>query len=389
MGIVSRLYRGETSFDFVGKRKIWFALSTFIIVISIFSLVFRGLNFGIEFKGGIAWEVTTTRPLSQAQVQKAVSNIVVSPIVQILGGKTIEVQSQVPTGSSAHQTAIEDKVSAALAKIAHVSSSQVSESVVGPTWGSAISHKAEEALGAFLLAVAGYITLRFEAKMALAALIAVVHDVAVTVGIYSLSGFQVTPSTVIAFLTILGYSLYDTIVVFDRIQENTRALARSGRTSYTQAVNLSINQVLMRSINTSLMAILPILSVLVVGAYILGAVSLKNFGLALFIGLTTGAYSSIFIASPLLAIFKERESRYKALRQRLSADGKSETLLSPAAAASMRGSNTSADISQPLPPDVILKPKNPYRPPSPPVESDPNDEEIIDAIIEPVDDDSK
>lgn len=389
MGIASRLYRGETSFNFVGKRKIWFALSTFIIVISIFSLVFRGLNFGIEFKGGIAWEVTTAHPISQGQVQKAVSNIAVSPIVQILGGKTIEVQGQVPTGSLAHQAALENQVSTVLAKIAHVPSSQVSESVVGPTWGGAISHKAEEALGAFLLAVAAYITLRFELKMALAALIAVVHDVAVTVGIYSLSGFQVTPSTVIAFLTILGYSLYDTIVVFDRIQENTRALATSGRTSYTQTVNLSINQVLMRSINTSLMAILPILSVLIVGAYILGAVSLKNFGLALFIGLTTGAYSSIFIASPLLAIFKEKEARYKALRQRLAAQGETETLLTPAAAAVMGGSKTSSGASQVVSSGAILKPKRTYKLPSPQVQFDPNDDEIIDAIIEPVEKDSK
>lgn len=391
MGIASRLYRGETSFNFVGKRKIWFALSTFIIVISIFSLVFRGLNFGIEFKGGIAWEVTASHSLSQTQVQKAVSNIPVAPIVQILGGKTIEVQGQVPTGSTAHKTAVENQVATALAKIAHVSASQVSESIVGPTWGGAISHKAEEALGAFLLAVTAYITLRFELKMALAALIAVVHDVAVTVGIYSLSGFQVTPSTVIAFLTILGYSLYDTIVVFDRIQENTRALATSGRMSYTQTVNLSINQVLMRSINTSLMAILPILSVLVVGAYILGAVSLKNFGLALFIGLTTGAYSSIFIASPLLAIFKERETRYKALRERLSVRGESETLLTPAAAAAALGTSKMPSVApQSVPHDAILKPKRGYQsPPVQPLQFNSGDDEVIDAVMEPVEDDYK
>ena len=170
----------------------------------------------------------------------------------------------------------------------------------------------------FLVVVTGYIWLRFEGKMALAALVALIHDILVTLGIYSLSGFQVSPDTVIAFLTILGYSLYDTIVVFDRVQENTRGLASTNRLTYSDTVNLSMNQVLARSINTSLVAILPILSILVIGAWVLGATALEDFGLALFIGLTTGAYSSIFIASPLLALLKEREPRYAEIRRRLA-----------------------------------------------------------------------
>src|SRR3954471_1310083 len=170
------------------------------------------------------------------------------------------------------------------------------------------------------------------------ALAAVVHDILVTVGIYSISGFEVTPATVVAFLTILGYSIYDTIVVFDKVEENTRGLAASGRLSYGETVNLSMNQVLMRSINTSLVAILPILSVLVVGAYGLGATALQDFGLALLIGLLTGAYSSIFIAAPLLAKLKEREPRYAAIRQRLATKGGGAGApLTPAAAASMAG----------------------------------------------------
>jgi preprotein translocase subunit SecF len=160
-----------------------------------------------------------------------------------------------------------------------------------------------------------------------------VHDILVTAGIYSLSGFQVSPDTVVAFLTILGYSLYDTIVVFDRVQENTRGLASTNRLTYTDTVNLSMNQVLARSLNTSLVAILPILSILVVGAWILGATALDDFGLALFVGLTTGAYSSIFIASPLLAVLKEREPRYAEIRRRMAA-GTSGRRITPAAAAS-------------------------------------------------------
>ncbi len=181
---------------------------------------------------------------------------------------------------------------------------------VGPTWGSEITKKAIIAVIVFFIVVVLYISFRFEWKMALAALIAVIHDLLVTAGIYSLFGFQVTPDTVIAILTILGYSLYDTVVVFDRIRESTRGLGASGRMTYEDVVNLSMNQVLARSINTSLVAILPVLSVLVIGAEILGASTLQYFGLALVIGLTSGAYSSIFIASPILSQLKEREPRY-------------------------------------------------------------------------------
>jgi len=173
--------------------------------------------------------------------------------------------------------------------------------------------------------------------MAVAAIIAVVHDILVTVGIYSLTGFQVTPDTVVAVLTVLGYSLYDTVVVFDRIRENSKGLGASGRITYSEMVNLSMNQTLARSINTSLVAIVPVLSVLVVGSFFLGATSLQDFGLALVIGLTSGAYSSIFIASPLLAMMKEREPRYTTIRQRLETRGDRGAVLTPAAAAAMAG----------------------------------------------------
>ena len=195
----------------------------------------------------------------------------------------------------------------------------------------------------FFIVVVLYISFRFEWKMALAALIAVLHDLLVTAGIYSLFGFQVTPDTVIAILTILGYSLYDTVVVFDRIRESTRGLGASGRMTYEDVVNLSMNQVLARSINTSLVAILPVLSVLVIGAEILGATTLQYFGLALVIGLTSGAYSSIFIASPILAQLKEREPRYANIRQKLANRDTRAGLLTPAAAAAM---SAAADVTR-------------------------------------------
>ncbi len=313
-----RLFRGETEIDFIGHSKRWFMLSGAIILIGLSSLLIRGLNFGIDFKGGVSWEVpSATLSVSQARAAIAPYGLSSATIVTLgsSAGRTVQVEADLNTLSQSAKSAKEAQVSAALAKAAHINPNQVGLTDVGPTWGGVITSKAVTALIFFFLAIAIYISLRFEPKMAAAALLAVIHDILVTVGIYSLSGFQVTPSTVIALLTILGYSLYDTIVVFDRIRENIVSVVHVGRRTYSDAVNDSMNQVLARSINTSLVAIIPILSVLVVGAYIMGATTLKNFGLALFVGLTTGAYSSIFIASPILAWIKEKEPRYKTLRQ--------------------------------------------------------------------------
>jgi preprotein translocase subunit SecF len=326
-----RLYHGETAFNFVGRKNTWFAISGLVILIGFGSLFLRGLNFGIDFEGGTAWEVKAPS-LSVREARDAVRpEGLADAKIQQLGGDTIRVQSDV-SGNEAERATKRDAVTAALAKAGRVSASTVSVNEVGPSWGGEVTAKAQRALIFFFLAITLYITLRFEWKMALAAMAAVVHDIAVTIGIYSLSGFEVTPATVIAFLTILGYSLYDTIVVFDKVEENTKGLAASGRMTYGDTVNLSMNQVLMRSLNTSLVAILPILSVLVVGSFILGATTLEDFGLALLIGLLTGAYSSIFIASPILAMLKEREPRYASIKQRIIAKGAS-TPLTPAAAA--------------------------------------------------------
>ncbi len=333
--VYQRLARGETSFDFVGKWRRWFAISGVIIIIGLISLATRGLNFSIEFKGGTVWQVPSNASVSEARdvVSKAVPGFGQATVVILTnsqtGKRTIEVSAPAKiTGDQSQVEAVQD----ALAKMAGVPVNDVTLNDVGPSWGSDITHKAIEAVIVFLIVVAGYIWLRFEGKMAIAALIALIHDILLTVGIYSLSGFQVSPDTVIAFLTVLGYSLYDTIVVFDRIQENTRGLASTNRLTYSDVVNLSVNQVLARSINTSLVAILPILSILVIGAWVLGATALEDFGLALFIGLTTGAYSSIFIASPTLALLKEREPRYAEIRRRLT-NASGGRRITPAAAA--------------------------------------------------------
>jgi preprotein translocase subunit SecF len=212
---------------------------------------------------------------------------------------------------------------------------KISITTVGPTWGSSITNKAIEALIIFFIVVAIYISIRFEPKMALAAFIAMIHDVLVAVGIYSIFNFQVTPDTVVAILTILGYSLYDTVVVFDRVRDNTRGIGSSGRMTYPQLINLSMNQTLARSINTSMVAILPVLAVLLIGAQFLGASTLQSYGLALFVGLLSGAYSSIFIAAPVLSMMKEREERWVSIASRLAKRGETNQWYSALDAATM------------------------------------------------------
>ena len=343
-----RLYRGQTSFDFIGNKKWWFGVSALIILLGIISLGTRGLNEGIDFKGGTSW-VVSSQTLTVAEATAAVKSAgVTDPTVvqltnQLNHQKQIEVTADLNNLSQGQRQRVEINAQNALAQAAHLSNpNDVSLSEVGSTWGSQVTKKAIEALIIFFLAVTAYISIRFEFKMAVAAIVAVVHDILIVVGIYSIFGFLVTPDTVIAVLTVLGYSLYDTVVVFDRIRDNAQGLGASGRITYSDMVNLSMNQTLARSINTSLVAIVPVLSVLIIGSVILGATTLESFGLALVIGLTSGAYSSIFIASPLLAVLKEREPRYVTIRQRLEARGERGPTLTPAMAAAMAGASTGA-----------------------------------------------
>jgi preprotein translocase subunit SecF len=333
-----RLYYGRTRFDFVRRKRIWFLVSGLVILASVVSLGVRGLNFDIEFVGGTSWTVAANgATVSEARAAIAPLGFAGASVTLLGTGSHQNLQVEAKLGTSRHPTSgpTVNKISEALARVTHHSSvAAVSVEQVGPTWGSQITHKALIALVVFFIMIAIYISIFFEWKMALAAILAVLHDIAVTVGIYSLSGFLVTPDTVVAFLTILGYSLYDTIVVFDRIRDNTKGLGASGKLTFTDVVNLSMNQTLARSINTSLVAILPILSVLVLGANFLGASTLQYFGLALLVGLTSGAYSSIFIASPIVAVLKERESRWTQIRRRLEGRGGTVMLLTPAAVAS-------------------------------------------------------
>jgi preprotein translocase subunit SecF len=309
-----RLYHGETNIDFVGRTKLWFALSGAVILIGLVSLFTRGLNLGIDFEGGTVWEVDANgHGVTEARDTVSDAGIDDAEVQTLSSGndERLRVSSEESTNEARQD------VSEALSRLTGEDVDAVSVNSVGPSWGEEITSKAIRALVVFLVLITIYITIRFEWEMALATLAALVHDILVTVGVYSLFGFPVTPATVIAVLTILGYSIYDGIVVFDRVDENAKALASSGKTTYSQMVNDSLNEVLMRTLNTSVTALLPILSLLVIGSLVLGATTLQEFALALFIGLASGAYSSIFIASPLLAILKEREPRWKALRKRL------------------------------------------------------------------------
>jgi preprotein translocase subunit SecF len=318
VSLASRLYHGETSYDIVGRRRLWFTISGVLIAISLISLVVPGLNFGIDFKGGAVFRVQPERTVTEAQVRRAVGPA--AEVVQI--SETDPVQVIVQTEELPPDEVA--RIRTELAQVAGVERNGVSTETIGSKWGSTVSRKAAIALLAFLVAVTIYVSLRMEFKMAVAALVALLHDLIITSGIFALSRFEVTPATVIALLTILGYSLYDTVVVFDKVRENTGSLTAMSRTTYSQATNLAVNQTMMRSLNTSLASLLPILGLLLVGNYLLGAETLKDLALALFIGVAAGAYSSIFIAPPLVAMWKEKEPRYAQLRarvERLAAQG--------------------------------------------------------------------
>ena len=283
-----------------------------LIIASAATLFTQGLHLGIEFKGGSSFTVTSnSASVAGAENALAEAGVTTQNIIQKIGNDKVRVQTE-PL-SNVQQNAVQDKLAAKFG----VTVDSIDSQIIGPSWGKEITRKALYGLFGFLIVVLLYLAMAFEPKMAISAIIAVLHDVFITVGIYALVGFEVTPATVIGFLTILGYSLYDTVVVFDKVRENTKGIASSGKSTYSQAANLAVNQTLVRSFNTSLIALLPVASILFVGAGLLGAGTLKDLSLALFIGLATGTYSSIFIATPILAVLREREPAMQALAKRV------------------------------------------------------------------------
>jgi len=315
MNTLRLLYRGEQNFDFPKMWRKALIGSAVLVLISVGSLVFRGLNLGIEFEGGTSWEVAAPG-VSVSDARDALSGTdAAAGKIQTVGGDSIRVRADLDTPEAIAE------VTTVLVELTGSDQSDVSVTTVGPSWGDQITGKARTALIWFFVIVAIYIAVRLEWKMAIGALVAVAHDILISVGVYSLFQFEVTPATVIAFLTIMGYSLYDTIVVYDKVREINGRLSGTGRYTYVEMMNLALNQVLMRSINTSITSMLPVASMLVVGSFFLGALTLQEFAIALLIGILVGSYSSIFVASSLVAFMKSREEANLAVLRKVEARG--------------------------------------------------------------------
>ncbi|HEU5084639.1 MAG TPA: protein translocase subunit SecF [Acidimicrobiales bacterium] len=343
MSVFKKLASYENDIDFVRLWRIGAAISTVLMVVSIGALAIRGLNLGIDFEGGTSWEVEAP-DASVSDTRDALPASAQGAKIQVIGADVVRVQAE---------PADEEEVRAvteSLAELAGVDRTAVSVSTVGPTWGDEISSKAQRALVWFFLIVAAYMAIRLEWKMAVGALVAVVHDIVFTVGFYALFQLEVTPATVIAILTIMGYSLYDTVVVFDKAHDNAARPGTAQRMTYTDLMSLSMNQVLMRSLNATITSLLPVLSMLVIGSFILGAVTLEEFAVALAVGLVIGAYSSIFVAAPVVAWLKEREPHWRSLRNRLATqEARQSGQPVPVAAAAPGGTRgTSAAGAPPL-----------------------------------------
>ena len=365
-------YRGHTipRFRFIERRNVWFAFSGVLIVLSLIGLLFKQFNLSIDFEGGAQLQYTFTTALTVQDVSGVLSDNGHSDSeVQIANGDTIVIRTSTLTDDADGGDAVLD----ALAEQAGIPRADISQQDVGPTWGREISKKALSGLFFVLLAIALYISVRFEWKMALGAMIALVHDVVITAGLYALVGRQVTPATVIAILTILGFSLYDTVVIYDKIKENSETSAMVTRLGYDGTVNLSLNQVLMRSVNTSLVVLLPILSLLFIGGD-----TLKDFAFAMFVGVTIGTYSSVFVAAPVLTVLKGREDRYRQMEARRQVrdtrrqrptkaapapehdEEREEAVTVPAAASAAAATRTTARTGGPSRP----RPKSKRKPPA-------------------------
>ncbi|MDQ3505480.1 MAG: protein translocase subunit SecF [Actinomycetota bacterium] len=308
-----RLYLGEIGYDFIGNRRLWYTISAALILICLGSMIFKQFNLGVEFAGGERFRAPGTEQ-QLAEVTQAVEDAGADVTsAQVVGDE----QLVIITADLSEEQGRE--VTSAIADAIGLDASDVANSTTSASWGQDVTSKAVQGLLVFLVLVLVFLAVRFQWKMAVGAMVALVHDLVITAGVYSLVGFEVTPASVIGLLTILGFSLYDTVVVFDKVDENAKGLLASQRRTYSESANLAINQVLMRSINTSIFALLPVLGLLYAGVFLIGEGTLQDLALVLFVGMLAGVYSSIFLAVPVLCDLKEREPEYQKLAKRLKA----------------------------------------------------------------------
>ena len=364
MNIFRRLAQGDTHIDFIGKRKIWFTLSAIVLLGTLLALplwpaesscspplpsFFGGLNCGIEFKGGISIEAPIAEDSDLADLDELEVIGEVRDALEPLGAGDAQIQvasddagrSVIVQTTAVGATETQEEVATVVRETTGASIADSPTERIGRKWGGEITSKAVQALVIFLLVIVAFMSWRFEWKMAVGAFAALFHDLIITAGVYAISGFEVTPSTVIAILTILGYSLYDNVVVFDKVEENAAIYATTGKMTYEQSANLALNQVVMRSLNTSVTTLIPVAALLIVGAGIVGSGTLNDLALALFVGLLVGTYSSVFVATPILSLLKEREPRFQSVREKVLRDAKRSAMKPAPAGAPMAGDGTS------------------------------------------------
>jgi preprotein translocase subunit SecF len=311
------LYTGKRSYNFVGKRKLWYLVAVIVVILAILAPFARGgFNFGIEFRGGSEFRVENSQQLPDSAAVSAVQSVVPGVVVRVtgVGQADLRVQTEQLTDVDSERARL------ALAEAFSVAPETVASSFIGPNWGADVTNQAIRGLIIFLLLVSLLMAFYFRSwKMSVAALLALAHDLIVTVGVYGAVGFEITPAAIIGFLTILSYSLYDTVVVFDKVRENTLEIEHSETRTFAEMVNLAVNQTLVRSVNTSVVAVLPTAAILFIGSLVLGAGTLRDISLALFVGMIVGTYSSVFLAAPIYVHLREREAQYKAAEAKVLA----------------------------------------------------------------------
>ncbi len=351
-GLMTRLYTGTGAFDIVGRRRLWYALFGVLMAVCLASIVLRGFNLGVDFTGGTLLEFPTagaSAPIDVEAVRTVVERAAgIEPTVQVTGsGATEAVQIRSEALDPAQLVAVKQALFDAFQPVGAGGApaiEAISDRAVSGSWGGQITRQALIALAVFLVLVTLFLTLYFERSMAIAALVALVHDVVVTAGVYSLVGFEVSPATVIGLLTILGFSLYDTVVVFDKVSENTRGLLGLSRRTYGEAANLALNQTLVRSVNTSLIAVLPVLGLLVIGVGLLGVGVLADLALVQMVGIIAGALSSLLLATPLLVDLKMRDPRFREQAERVRSRRATAVARAGGAAPAVASGSTAAPL---------------------------------------------